>query len=70
MGMRKLPYAFTEQGVAILKSQIAISKPAETRGGTQKLPYAFTELGIWRCIPPTPCPQHTDVGGTFCVPKC
>lgn len=27
-------------------SQIATSKRAETRGGTQKLPYAFTELGV------------------------
>lgn len=30
----------------VLMSQIATSKPAETRGGTQKLPYAFTELGV------------------------
>lgn len=30
----------------VLMSQIATSKPVETRGGTQKLPYAFTELGV------------------------
>lgn len=30
----------------VLISQIATSKPVETRGGTQKLPYAFTELGV------------------------
>lgn len=30
----------------VLISQIATSKPVETRGGTQKPPYAFTELGV------------------------
>ena len=30
----------------VLMSQIAISKPIETRGGTQKQPYAFTRNGI------------------------
>lgn len=30
----------------VLISQIAISKPIETRGGTQKQPYAFTRNGI------------------------
>ena len=34
------------EGDTVLMSQIATSKPAEKRGGTQKLPYAFTELGV------------------------
>lgn len=39
-------FLLTNQGLAILISQFAISKKAEGRGGRRKPPLAFTEQGI------------------------
>ncbi len=39
-------FQLTKGEFEILKSQIAISKFGNRRGGTKKLPYAFTENGV------------------------